>query len=56
MTSGVSADVLSPERLERHIENRDLVMTMDEERAARVIHVVAPRDLAPCGRAVHDAG
>jgi protein-tyrosine-phosphatase len=35
--------VLPPEGRKRQVEDRDLILAMDEERAARVIHLV------PCG-------
>src|SRR5881394_3875594 len=40
-SSGLSVEVLPPEDRKRQIEDRHLVLAMDEKRAARVIHVLA---------------
>ena len=40
MSARLSNVVLPPESGKRQIEDRDLVLTTDQERAARVIHLV----------------
>ncbi len=40
-----SVAVHAPERVERAIERREVVAAMDEERAARVVHVLAGADV-----------
>ena len=37
--------VLAPERVERAVEHREVVATMHQQRAARVVHVLARADV-----------